>query len=123
MHDLSFLVFLIIAAIAIILFAYKWYLCLFVILAALLSSLSSAVNKKHQYDYQIESSKIGVKQAIIRVFCLTVNMQKKEDVRVLWWLIDKYKRANSVIIKKLQALCTKIARNLLATNAISICSR
>lgn len=27
---------------------------------------------------KLKAPKIGVKQAIIRVFCLTVNMQKKE---------------------------------------------
>ena len=106
--------------IAIILFAYKWYLCLFVILAALLSSLSSAVNKKHQYDYQIESSKDRREASYYPSILFNGEYAKERKMfGYSEWLIDKYKRANSVIIKKLQALCTKIARNLLATNAIS----
>ena len=40
--------------------------------------LSSAVNKNTNMIIKLKAPKIGVKQAIIRVFCLTVNMQKKE---------------------------------------------
>ncbi|MGI6743799.1 MAG: ABC transporter ATP-binding protein [Eubacteriales bacterium] len=85
-----------------------------------MSSLSSAVNKKHQYDYQIESSKDRREASYYPSILFNGEYAKERKMfGYSEWLIDKYKRANSVIIKKLQALCTKIARNLLATNAIS----
>ena len=105
---------------AIILFAYKWYLCVFVILAALLSSLMSAVNKKNQYNYIIDSSKDRRESSYYPSILFNGEYAKERKIfGYSGWLIDKYKHANSVIIKKLKALCIKFAGNLLLTNAVS----
>ena len=50
---------------------------------------------------KLKAPKIGVKQVLSSI--LFNGEYAKERCRVLEWLIDKYKRANSVIIKKLQA--------------------
>lgn len=109
-----------IIAIAYILFAYKWYICLYIILISIIGSIINNRNNKNRYDYQVNSVNERRKASYYPSILFDVNYVKERKMfNYADWILELYNSANDVIIKKLSVLCKKFANNFLLMGLLS----